>query len=146
MYFLILSVNSDNERFIIECDACNLNANGLEVWVKHHSSCLIKNLASGFCMNGNYLPSSLVTQVDCSIASKWDIFGISPNKAPFSMIRSSMMISGTSGVISKLGLVGVIIGSIIGTASISFTISYCIIKHKCSKNVQSLRIAHAINN
>ncbi|RGB25034.1 hypothetical protein C1646_772292 [Rhizophagus diaphanus] len=131
--------NSDNERFIIECDTCNLNANGLEIWVKYHSSCLIKNLASGFCMNGKYLPANFVTQVDCSNASRWDIFGISPDKSPFSTI-------GSSGVISKLGLVGVIIGSISGTASISFIISYCIIKHKFSENVQSLRIAHAINN
>ncbi|PKY58909.1 hypothetical protein RhiirA4_430048 [Rhizophagus irregularis] len=69
------STNSDNERFIIECDTCNLNANGSEIWVKYHSSCLIKNLASGFCMNGIYLPANFVTQVDCSIASRWDIFG-----------------------------------------------------------------------
>ncbi|PKC04370.1 hypothetical protein RhiirA5_422341 [Rhizophagus irregularis] len=138
--------NSDNERFIIECDTCNLNANGLEIWVKYHSSCSIKNLASGFCMNGEYLPANLVTQVDCSIASRWDIFGISPDNAPFSTIRSSTMVNSTSGVISKHGLVGVIIGLISGTASISFIISYCIIKHKFSKTVQSLRIAHAINN
>uniref|UniRef100_U9SMY0 Uncharacterized protein n=1 Tax=Rhizophagus irregularis (strain DAOM 181602 / DAOM 197198 / MUCL 43194) TaxID=747089 RepID=U9SMY0_RHIID len=140
--------NSENERFTIECDACNLNANGPEYWIKYHSSCLIKNLASGFCADGKDLQDNFVTQVDCLNASKWDLYGISPDMPKTSL--PTIISSGSPTTISELGLIVIIAGSIIGTAFISFIIGYCIIKCKLSsrnvQSLQSLKIPHAINN
>ncbi|PKB98092.1 hypothetical protein RhiirA5_506341 [Rhizophagus irregularis] len=147
-FIVSMSNNSENERFTIKCDACNLNANGPEYWIKYHSSCLIKNLASGFCADGKDLQDNFVTQVDCLNASKWDLYGISPDMPKTSL--PTIISSGSPTTISELGLIVIIAGSIIGTAFISFIIGYCIIKCKLSsrnvQSLQSLKIPHAINN
>ncbi|CAB4420344.1 unnamed protein product [Rhizophagus irregularis] len=80
--------NSTDERFTIKCDAYdNLNASRTKLWKRYHSSCLIKNFASGFCSKGKDLQADIETQVDCSTASRWDLFRL--NKSKTSTVISS---------------------------------------------------------
>ncbi|CAB4377258.1 unnamed protein product [Rhizophagus irregularis] len=139
------STNGNNQRFSIECDACNLSTNSAN-WVKYHTSCLIKNLASNLCMGGKDLTAN-VTQTNCAAASKWDLFGIISPDIPNTLLpttttssdssnssNSSTMESST-GVISASGLIAAVSGSIIGTAIISLIVGYWVIKRKqLSKN------------
>ncbi|GBC02796.1 hypothetical protein RclHR1_04820014 [Rhizophagus clarus] len=135
------STSGTNQRFSIECDTCNLNSNS-ENWVKYHSSCLIKNLASGLCATGKDLVAN-VTQVDCAIASRWDLFGMISPDLPITLLPTptsvSHMTSGNSaGIISTGGLICVVFGSIIGSAFITLAIGYWFIKDRIlfSKNEQ----------
>ncbi|GBC03032.1 hypothetical protein RclHR1_04950004 [Rhizophagus clarus] len=132
------SQDEDYQRFYIECDVCNLEIN-TETWAKYHSSCTIQNKASNLCASRASRSDQYanVTQVDCGNASKWDLFGtISPDT----------MANSTSNVISGNKLAGLIIGTIICTASISFIVCYYFTRCKYSKNVRSIKFAHAINN
>ncbi|RIA88171.1 hypothetical protein C1645_255924 [Glomus cerebriforme] len=65
------SGNRNNQRFYVECDICNPHKNSMD-WIQYYTSCLIKNVASGLCMNNN---DGKVTQTDCAIAPKWAIWG-----------------------------------------------------------------------
>ncbi|CAB4377257.1 unnamed protein product [Rhizophagus irregularis] len=131
-----ISTNGDNQRFSIECDTCNLNTNSAS-WVRYHTSCKIKNLASKLCANGKDIITN-VTQTDCVTASKWDLFGIMSPDVPLPATTSSAdspTIANSTGVISVGGLVAAVLGSIIGTAIISFMAGYWVIKRKqFSKN------------
>ncbi|PKK80567.1 hypothetical protein RhiirC2_767920 [Rhizophagus irregularis] len=121
-----ISTNGDNQRFSIECDTCNLNTNSAS-W----------NLASKLCANGKDIITN-VTQTDCVTASKWDLFGIMSPDVPLPATTSSAdspTIANSTGVISVGGLVAAVLGSIIGTAIISFMAGYWVIKRKqFSKN------------
>ncbi|GBC02594.1 hypothetical protein RclHR1_00470024 [Rhizophagus clarus] len=134
-------VENRNQRFTIECETCDPNANSLH-WAKYHTSCLIKNIASLLCATGENVSQSNVTQVDCSIATRWDLWGIiSPDAISSSTTTSfgsptmaTSMSNSTSGIstglISAGGLIAAVFGSIIGTALISFIAGYWIIKRK----------------
>ncbi|GBC02797.1 hypothetical protein RclHR1_04820015 [Rhizophagus clarus] len=136
------STSGNNQRFSIECETCNLNSNS-ENWVKYHSSCLIKNLASGLCATGKDLVAN-VTQADCAIASRWDLFGMISPDIPTTLLSTPTSVSPTAtnsmgeismsgksaGIISTGGLIGVVFGSIIGSAFITLAIGYWFIKDR----------------
>ncbi|CAB4410127.1 unnamed protein product [Rhizophagus irregularis] len=139
------SINGNNQRFSIECDACNLSTNSAN-WVKYHTLCLIKNLASNLCVGGKDLIIN-VNQTDCATASRWDLFGIISPDIPNTLLpttttssdssnsSNSSTVTGSTGVISASGLIAAVFGSIIGTALISFIGGYWVIKRKqLSKN------------
>ncbi|GBC02798.1 hypothetical protein RclHR1_04820016 [Rhizophagus clarus] len=136
------STSGNNQRFSIECDTCNLNSNS-ETWVKYHTSCLIKNLASGLCATGKDLLAN-VTQANCETASRWDLFGMLSPDIPLlttSTPPDSFKTSSSTGVISTGELVGAVIGSIIGSTFITLAIGYWFIKDRIllSKNEQLIK-------
>ncbi|PKY54083.1 hypothetical protein RhiirA4_472708, partial [Rhizophagus irregularis] len=131
------STNGNNQRFSIECDACNLSTNSAN-W----------NLASNLCMGGKDLTAN-VTQTNCAAASKWDLFGIISPDIPNTLLpttttssdssnssnsSNSSTVVGSTGVISASGLIAAVFGSIIGTAIISLIVGYWVIKRKQLSN------------
>ncbi|CAH1761429.1 4785_t:CDS:2, partial [Entrophospora sp. SA101] len=74
--FKVNTINGkDNQKFSIECAICDISTSSTD-WIPYHTTCSIKNIASGLCMNGvPGTPAFNVTQFDCKSAPAWDIYG-----------------------------------------------------------------------
>ncbi|RIA85888.1 hypothetical protein C1645_780893 [Glomus cerebriforme] len=127
-FILNSSTGEDNQRFSIDCESCNNFQTNSANWTQYHSSCIIKNIASNLCMN-NEGPTKNVTQIDCTRASRWDLFGITTDLVDSYCTPMKAMNASSDVQISKGGLVGIVFGSIIGTSLVTLIIGYCFIKH-----------------
>ncbi|CAG8512110.1 9136_t:CDS:2 [Ambispora leptoticha] len=131
--------DSNAQQFTFDCGTCNIKTNS-QNWTLYHTSCSIKNVDNGLCMDAaDYYSSASINQTYCTAASKWDLWGISPKNVnvnsssnPNITVTTSPTITVTtspnsasevgqsSGVqLSIGGLVGIIVGSCAGTAIIA---------------------------
>ncbi|CAJ0626298.1 3174_t:CDS:2 [Entrophospora sp. SA101] len=129
--------NRDNQKFSIECDVCDIQTSSKEDWVPFHTKCTIKGADS----------VANVTQDDCANAQVWNILGkldllkhdtatstTAPTNSPtVAPITSPSTVSTSDIQISMAGAVGIILGSIVGTALIVLvTVYYLFIRHQRS--------------
>jgi hypothetical protein len=132
--FKVNTINGkDNQKFSIECAVCDISASSTN-WIPYHTTCSIKNIASGLCMNGvPGIPAFNVTQSDCKNAPVWDIYGRAKPNTTTLIITSTATpdIASTSDIrLPMFGIIGIVLGSIIGTAVIAFVTSYLIIRRQ----------------
>ncbi|CAG8564230.1 3178_t:CDS:2 [Ambispora leptoticha] len=114
--------DSNAQKFSFDCDTCNIKANS-QNWKLYHTSCGIKNVDNGLCMDAtDYYSGANINQTYCTSASKWDLWGItSTNNANVANSKPNSKI--TSGVqLSIGGLVGIFVGICACTALITLLV------------------------